>query len=612
MVAGGLRAQHSRSDLADTAKTDKVNIDYSDTFEMIRAENQSLIRKLTGNVKLSQDSIYMDCDSAIISMSDTRVQATGNVVIQQGDSLVVFADSLIYSGISRLANLYGNVVLRNGGQELFTDSLHYDLNSKIATYTSGATLINGETQLTSRRGYYYVNSDEAFFKDSVIVIDPEFNLKADTLMFNARTEVVTFLGPTLIGNDSTKIYTEAGYYDTANRLAEFTKNAQYVRGAQKARARKIVYDGADQEYSLIGNAWFVEGGRRATADTIRYDEGNDKTFLAGNAHYEDEEQEINSPLIIYDAKDKVYSTRGRARMNNPPQFLEADMIDFSEKYGLGVAEGNVLWRDTSANLTIRCSHADYNRETEYLKAVGGPYGRPMLITAIDGDSLFLASDTLVALRDDTLRVDSSRLLLAYHDVRIFKSDMQGLCDSLAYVSQDSIFQLFGDPIMWSDTSQFMADSIRMEMRDGSIDKIHLVNKALIINSPDEIFFNQIKGKSIIAFFRNGNIDHMDVAGNAESIYYARDEENAYVGVNETVCSEMTIFWGDNQVERIRFLTQPTGTAHPMGEVNHGEMRLEGFHWWKEKRPRSILDLFGPPRWERSPAASGNLSLKPEQ
>lgn len=599
--AGGRDTIPSRR---DTAATDRVTIDYTETLEVIQTE-EGTIRKFIGSpersVELSQDSIYMYCDSAIVTNERTRLVAMGNVLIQQGDSISVFADSLIYSGVTRIANLYGEVALQSGEQQLFTDSLRYDLKTKTAIYTTRATLVNGDTYLTSKRGYYYVETDEAFFKDSVVVTDPEFSLKADTLKMNTETEVVTFLGPTLIRDDSTTIYTEAGFYDTHNELAEFTKKAQFVRGKQQARADTIRYNGAAAAYSLIGNARFEEGPRRARADTIRYEERSDETFLVGDAHYEDDEQEIDAPQIIYNAEKEVYSTRGRAYISDPPQILEADTVDYSEELGLGIATGDVIWRDTSANLTIRSERAEYNRQTDYLKATGGIYGRPLLITLIDGDSLFMASDTLLAFREDTLSSDSSRLLLAYYDVRIYKSDLQARCDSLTYSSRDSVFRFFKDPIIWSDTSQFVADTVHMQMSDDQIDKIFLVNNGLIINSKDEAFFNQIKGKNITAHFKDNNLQRMDVIGNAESIYYALDDAGAYIGVNETICSEMVIFWGNNEVETIRFLTQPTGTAHPMGKVSHNELRLEGFRWVKEGRPGGVPDLFDLPPQKRKPA-----------
>ena len=102
----------------------KVTIDFADTLDLIQ-ENGELIQKLLGNVELRQDSVYMYCDSAIITNSN-QVVAQGNVIIQQGDSLNVFADSLNYDGEQKKATLYSKVVLDSKGQQLFTEELDYD------------------------------------------------------------------------------------------------------------------------------------------------------------------------------------------------------------------------------------------------------------------------------------------------------------------------------------------------------------------------------------------------------------------------------------------------------------------------------------------------------
>ncbi len=593
---------------ADTTETQQVDIDYSYTLEIFQVPGD-MVRKLTGSpqrsVELSQDSIFMYCDSAFISREGTLVRAMGEVIIQQGDSLNIFSDSLRYDGITRKADLFGDVILESGDKRLFTDRLTYDMRSKVATYYTGATLVKEQTQLSSKRGYFYVNANEAYFKDSVVVIDPEYNLQADTLKYNTTTNVVTFLGPTLITKDSTRIYCEAGFYDMENGKAEFRQNAQYVDGEQRATARLIRFEEASQAYSLIGNARFEENARVANADTIRYDELNGKTFLIGNARYRDNTQEIEGPLIVYDAEADLYSTKGRSRISDPPQILEADSVDFDELSGLGLAIGNVVWQDTSNHLVIQCERANYDRETGYLKAFGGKYGRPLLMNLIDGDTLYMSSDTLLAFQDTTGQ-DSVRVLQAFYDVRLFKSDMQATCDSLSFNSRDSLFRLYDDPIVWSDTSQFTADTIRIALANDQIDRVYLVNKALIINSPDERYFNQIKGKNITAYFEDNQIDRMRVVGNAESIYYALDEVNAYVGVNKTVCSEMVIYWGDNQVETIRFETQPTGNAYPMGQIDHDELRLEGFRWITDKRPKRVMDLFGKPPASAPPDLTSKL------
>ena len=198
--------------------------------------------------------------------------------------------------------------------------------------------------------------------------------------------------------------------------------------------------------------------------------------------------------------------------------------------------------------------------------------------------------TLISVKADTSDLDSSRILMAFRDVRIFKSDMQAICDSLSYNTKDSIFQFFDDPIVWSDTSQFSADTMHMVMNDGEIDTIFLIDNGFIINSPDEKFFNQIKGKDITAYFRENELREMKVEGNAESVYYALDDDKAYVGVNKTVCSEMLLFFGNNEIEKIKFFAQPKANLQPMKQANHDELKLPGFRWLSEERPSSVADL----------------------
>lgn len=583
----------------DTVKNDKVTVDFSDIFEYI-IEEDSTYQRLVGSVELRQDSVYMYCDSATI-VNNTTVIAQGNVIIQQGDSTNIFADSLYYNSVDRKAQLFGNVSLTDKNQQLFTEVLNYDLNTKVATYFTGATLTNESTQLTSKVGYFYLEQNQAFFKDSVIVVDPQFTVRSDTMQFNTQSKVVNFLGPTLIASDSSRIYCEDGFYDTENNVAEFTENAQFVRGKQEAVAEKITYNGRQKEYILAGNARFNEDDKRASADIIRYEENTDKTFLIGNARYQDEKQNIVSNEIIYTAKTESFVTSGRSRISDPPQIIEADTINYTAETGLGVAIGDVIWRDTTEDLTIKCELANYNKETDYFRATGG---RPMLITVLDGDSLYLASDTLVAYRPepviDSLSLsnidsisntppkDSSRILIADNNVKVFKSNLQAICDSLIYNTLDSIFIFHDNPIIWSDTSQFYADTIRMALQNNEINQMFLYSNAFIINSPDELFFNQIKGNNITAFFKSGDIDRMDVQGNAESIYYALDDDDKYLGRNKTESSSMLVYFGNNEVERIKFIREPKANFAPMKQADHS--KLAGFKWEEKGRPRTVVDI----------------------
>ncbi len=585
---------------AQNDTTDFVIIDRSDQTVIVREHGEEVI-ELIGNVQLRQDSINMFCDSASIR-NQTQVVAVGHVIIRQGDSLNIFSDSLIYDGDKKIADLYGAVVLDKIPYKLFTDTLNYDLNTKIAYYPETAILTNDTIQLVSKTGHYFVDTDEAFFKDSVSIVSDSFSLVTDTLMFNTKSKLATFLAPTRINFKESKIYCESGFYDTKSNDAEFSGNPQFLKGSQKAYADTIRYFGVSNQIVLKGNAHYFEDKARASADIITYKQNEDITILDGNALYQDKERDIKSGRIIYDAKLKRYVTEGRSVVKDAAQILEADNIVFAGGEDMGKATGDVFWQDTVERMTILCQEAIYNKQKGYLKAFGGnqntfagdsiQHDRPMMINEMNGDSIFIVSDTIISYQLDTIiHEDTARVLLAYNDVRVYKTDMQAICDSLTYSTLDSMFRFFTNPIIWSDTTQFTGDSIRMQLRNDKIDKIFIRNNAFILNSPDEIFFNQIKGKNITAFFKNEEVYKMKVIGNAETVYYVLDDEKAYIGVNKTACSEMMIYFGNNKVNKIKFYDHPKGQALPMRKTDHHALKLGGFHWEVNRRPKSVSDLF---------------------
>jgi lipopolysaccharide export system protein LptA len=574
--------------------TQKLKIETALVIEYF-AKGGRTLQKLSGNVRMRQKNTLIYCDTAFLDQNDARLK--GNVVIEQADSIQVFADSAYYNADTRISDLYGDVALENGVQQLFTNRLRYDLANKIATYRTGATMTNGKSQLTSTRGDYYVNLDEIRFKDNVLAVDPDFTMRTDTMVFNTETQTAHFVAPTLISQKKSKIYTEGGFYDIENKFAEFDKNPQYEQEGQLGSSDKMRYSDVTKEYTLEGNAYINDkpNGRQVAAEIIRHNTETEKTILLGNARYLDSLRDIAGAEIRYDSRNKSYQLAGRGRVIDAPNIIEADSLDFNDQLGSGVALGNVIWKDTVADYTIVANRLDYNKQSDYLYATGGfgsgAGGRPMMKTLIDRDTLYMSADTLNSFKPDT--ASDNRILLAYKDVRIFKSDMQASCDSLSYSSVDSIFRFFkllNQPLIWSDTSQFSADTIRMLLKNKKLDRIWLRQNALVINSTDEIMFNQIKGRNTTAFFREDEVREMFVEGNAQAVYYALDDAGAYIGINQTQCSEMRLYFGNNQVEGIKFYSEPDGKFTPIKKVGEGGVKLEGFFWEKTRRPRRIEDL----------------------
>ena len=576
--------------------TQKLKIETAAVIEYF-LKNGREIQKLSGTVRLRHGNTLIYCDTA--TMDKDFAVLRGKVVISQGDSVQAFADSAHYDAVTKISDLFGNVVLVNGAQELYTERLRYDLGNKIATYTTGATMTNGKSQVKSRRGHYFVEQKEVYLKGDVVVTDPEFTMRTDTMTFNTEAQLVRFVAPTLISQRGSKIYTEGGFYDMIHEFAEFDKNPQYEKDGQLGRAQKMRYLGGElKEYTLEGDAHIEDPqkGEKADADVIRYNANNEKTLLRGNAHFQDSTRDIQGAEIRYDSRNKAYQLAGRGRVSDPPNIIEADSLDFNDVLGSGLALGSVVWQDTSSDYTVLSWRMDYNKKSQYLNAFGsfgekGAAGRPMMKSLIDGDTLFMSADTLTSFKPDS--ASDVRQLFAHRDVRIFKSDLQASCDSLTFSSADSIFwfyKLKNLPVIWSDTSQFSGDTIKMLLKNNKLDRLWLRQNALVINSEDGILFNQIKGRNSTVFFRDDQAREMLVEGNAQAVYYAVDEKNAYVGLNETDCSEMRIYFGDNKVESIKFYQKPTGKFIPMKQAGKDPKKLEGFFWDRVRRPRGVVDL----------------------
>jgi lipopolysaccharide export system protein LptA len=577
----------------DTTK--KLKIETAQLVEYFVKGDRTL-QKLSGDVRMRQENTLIYCDSAILDEDQARLK--GRVIIAQGDSVRVFADSAFYRSDTKISDLYSNVVLVNGQQQLFTSKLRYDLGNKIATYRTGATLHNGKSQLTSTYGYYHVNQKEIYFKDKVVVTDPDFTMRTDTLVFNTEEQLVRFVAPTVISQKEGKIYTESGFYDIEQQFAEFDLNPQYEKEGQQGKADKMRYNGVTKEYVLEGNAYIDEPtkGQRAAADVIRYNQETGKSLLIGNASFRDSTRNIAGAEIRYDAKNKSYQLAGRGKVIDGGNTIEADSLDFNDVLGNGAAIGNVIWRDTTSHYTILAFRMDYNKQSQYLNAFGGygpsgSGGRPLMKTPMDSDTLYMSADTLSSWKPDTL--SDTRLLSAHRDVRIFKRDMQALCDSLSFSTADSIFRFYPkgrQPLVWSDTSQFSADTIWVWMHHKKLNRIWLRSNTLVINSEDEVLFNQIKGRRNTIYLSDNKPRQMFVEGNAEAVYYALDDKKAYIGVNQTTCSEMRLFFEDNQVRDIKFYEQPSGKFSPLNKSNPKGLELEGFFWEKKRRPRRVTDL----------------------
>ena len=193
--------------------------------------------------------------------------------------------------------------------------------------------------------------------------------------------------------------------------------------------------------------------------------------------------------------------------------------------------------------------------------------------------------------DSTITDSTYRRVRAFHGVRVYRDDMQMVCDSMVYLGSDSTIYLYTDPICWSDNQQISADSMRIFIANGVIDHAVGIKNALCVMNDTLDIFNQMSGKELTAYMKDGEVRIVDVSGNALTIYYPKEEEGGYVGLNTTESSFIRVYVENQEIQRIRFTQATNGVLYPLEQVPENTDRLAIFFWEAESRPISPEDVF---------------------
>jgi lipopolysaccharide export system protein LptA len=621
----------------------KISI-HSENNQIVDATTTPPTQYLNGDVKVLHARTYMYCDTAILRGNYMKMKY--NVVLMQNDTIKIWADSMRYNGDSLVAYLYGNIILQNGPQrKLYTTYIRYDTKNKIAYYNRNARLEDRGSSLLSKSGRYLLNDKTAYFYDNVQVRGDGFYLATDSLAYNTDSQEVTFLDKTRIYQDTTDLYSERGHFNTGTEIGDFIGNAQYQSGSATAWADTIHYDGKLDHVRLssIGRrSHYVSDQDTADANVIFYDRKNESIHLKGEADYKGKNNSVKGKDVYYDKKTDQFKTVGRATIVDGSTIIDAERSDYSKVDKKGEAHGNVIWRDTSAATVTYADHVYVDEARAYLLAYNDSIDRATLGIEVDSDTLWIKSDTLRSKRTiaeriiypkklsdrearkakalkgiskdsgkaiidstqvaitpvdttstDTIYtgiIDTIDYLIGDNKVRMYKNDMQAVCDSLIFNRRDSVFTLMDDPYMWSDSSQIKGDTILITMKQKQVDSLQVIGNATVINTEDQQYFNQIEGRTMAGNFVDGSLNRLDIESNVRVVYYLLDEIKAYIGVNTRESSRMKIYFKDKKVSEIFCYPEPQSKVLPMENTDHEKLKIPNFIWNLEARPKSKEDL----------------------
>ncbi|MDP4256154.1 MAG: OstA-like protein [Bacteroidota bacterium] len=623
-----------RSSGNDSVKT--VFILHDTVYRFVQKDSVTDMVFILGNVILREDKTLIDCDSMVRSSRDNFIEAFGHVRIFDGDSTNIYSDYMKYQAISKTVLFQKNVRLTDGKGVLTTQELQYDLNSKIGVYTHGGKVVNNGSVLTSDEATYFEDSKDVLFRKNVVLRDPQYDLSSDSLRYNTQTQISTFITETFIQfKDSTQrtVRTREGYYDLRHKKAQFGRRPVITDGSQRITGDSVSIDDSTGISVAKGNADYVD-----TAQGVRIRAGyminNQKktTFLA-----------VDKPLMILKQdKDSIYITadtlfsgrlvdaeavaRAVARQDSlhrryidsidrrAADSLHRAVADSLHRRGLDTVQ--VVASDSAHRIIVKDeSHAPRGDSATQAagrdsaravtKVIGGKDSARALAPPLRGaparrrtniynDDGRIASGRAAAAPDTALErpTDSTmRYIKGYHHVRIFSDSLQAVADSLYYSGKDSVFRLYKDPVAWgSGDYQITGDTMFVFTKNKKADRLYVFENALAINKVGPNFYNQIKGNTINGYFKDGQMDFMRAKGNAESIYYVRDDNKAYTGVNKAHADIIDMIFKEKELDRVVFRSDAEGTMIPFKKVNFDEMRLRGFRWQDERRPKSKEEL----------------------
>ena len=434
-----------------------------------------------------------------------------------------YCDSAVLAKKTNYLEAYGNVRIVDGDSVTITaQKLLYDGNTRIANLRRNVIL----TQLGRMQIY------------------------TDFMDYDRNTAIATYFNNGKIVDSTNVLTSQKGYYNTNTNMASFKTNVVGKNEDYSMVSDTLVYN------TKTGVVYFV-------ASTELTDvEGN--VFVHEGGQYNSKQQ--RSSYTMGEVQTEDYYLRGK----------ELRLDDIRKIY---YVSGDVYMLAKDDDIIITGQQSIYDRRN----AITTVYDQAMMKMVTEGDTLYLRADTLVSIDSS---VPAEKRLLAYNNVRIFKSNLQATADSIAYAVSDSVMYFYTNPVLWTSGNQLTADSINMVIHNRSIDTLNLKGQAFVITQDSSKNFNQIKGREMIAKFAKSDLKQVNVFGNGESIFYMYDEITYdLIGMNYILCSNISLIFENRTLKDAAFLVNPEGKFIPPHELTEEAKTLRGFRWLTGTRPK---------------------------
>lgn len=434
--------------------------------------------------------------------------------------------------------------------------------------------------------YEKTNSLEAFDNVKMVQGDTLF-LYGDYLFYDGNTQIAQVRYNVRMENKNTTLLTDSLNYDRIYNLGYYFDGGTLMDEENVLTSEWGEYSPATKISVFNYDVKLVNPKFTLTSDTLRYSTATKIANILGPSDIVSDANHIYSELGFYNTQIGQAELLDRSVLTNEGKRLIGDSLFYDRVKGYGEAFDNVIMTDTVNKNMLTGDYCYYNELTKYAFATK----KAVVVDYLQGDSLFMHADTL-QMYTYYLNTDSMfRETRAYHKVRMYRADVQGVCDSLVFSSKDSCLTMYYDPILWNNNQQLLGEKIMIYMNDSTIDWAHIQNQALSVEQLDSTSYNQVTGKEMKAWFQGGEMRKVDVIGSVRLVYYPMESDSTLIGMNVSETSLLNMFLENRKMKKMIMSPKSNGTLYPMLQRPPEKMKLDNFVWFDYIRPLDKEDIF---------------------
>lgn len=503
-----------------------------------------------------------------------------NGVITESDTTIIAADT-----ISRIGDLPNRKTTK-----VFLE--HTDILEFNKLLRNEAKFLKGNVVFRHNDSYMYC--DSAYFFEQTNSLEAFSNVRmeqgdtlfiyGDYLFYDGNTEIAKLRNNVRMINKDVTLYTDSLNYDRYINIGYYFDHGRIVDPENTLRSIYGQYS-PDTKIAEFKDSVVLENPQFTLySDTLKYNTDSKIATILGPSEIVSDSATIISSLGWYNTITNESMLLDQSVVVSGTKLLSGDSIFYNRELGFGEIFGNMSIKDTAQQVMLTGNYGYYNEKTQFAFATDSA----LLYEYSQQDTLFLHADTMTMVTID----EKFKEIKAYHGVRFFRPDLQGVCDSMQFNSKDSVLYMFQDPILWNETYQLSGDTIEVFLNDSTIDWAHVIASAFAIQEIDSVSYNQLGGSDLKAFFQNQTVERLEVSGNAESVFYPIDDKNgSFIGMNKTKSGYLTMWMRDSKLDKLKIWPSPQGTLTPIPDLTREARFLKNFQWFDYIRPINKEDLF---------------------